>query len=93
MAHQTQVNGSRTNGGRTSESAGESVREDVAHFAGDLVALAELQCQLLAHDLREAASRSALSLAFLAGGAAFGFAALPVALLAFGFGPCIVWVS
>jgi hypothetical protein len=54
----------------------------VAHFAGDLLALAELQCQLLAHDLRDAGGRGALSLALLTGGAIVAVAAIPIALAA-----------
>ena len=57
----------------------------VAEFIGDIASLAELQAQLAAVDLREAARKSAVPIAFILVGFVVVVGAVPVAFLGAGW--------
>lgn len=75
MANQAAVNG------HGSGSPAGDVGEGIADLAHDLLALAELQYELLVVDIREGSSKSKFPAAVLAGTAILALASLPVALL------------
>lgn len=79
MVRQTQMNG-RDNG---SPAAGMS--RNLADLLHDLIALAELQWQLVMVDLEEGRSKSIVPLILLVLGAVLGLSTLPVALLTAGW--------
>lgn len=63
------------------ENAYEGMRRNVLVFAQDALRLADLQGQLLKHDLAEFWQRSRFGIVFCAAGAAFILGAVPVLLL------------
>src|SRR5512134_2788750 len=84
MVHQTPLensswSGPEGNGHRQSAAAG--VREGVGDLLHDIVALSELQAQLLAVDARDSAQKAQMPLALFGAGIAFGLGAVPVLLL------------
>lgn len=79
MVDQAKVNG------RGESSPASGVGENVADLTHDLLALAELQFQLLLVDLREGGSHSKLPLALIAAGALLALGTVPVALLGIGW--------
>ena len=83
MVNQTSVNGKGT--AQTSHHVASDMG-GVAEFIGDIASLAELQAQLAAVDLREAARKSAVPIAFILVGFVVVVGAVPVAFL--GVGGC-----
>jgi hypothetical protein len=79
------IRDSRANGRRTAEAPAREVRRNVLNFARDLWELAELQCQLVRHDAREASSRAVLSLGLAGAAIVFALAVVPMLLLAAGW--------
>jgi len=63
--------------------AGKRIRRNLSGFAHDVVTLGELQCRLLAVDLRDAKKVIIPGTALIVGGILVAFAALPIMLAAF----------
>jgi len=82
MVDQASVNGRGTARGSGSSSA---EFEGVAEFVDDLASLAELQAQLAAADLRDAARKSAVPIVLTVMGLTVVVASVPVALLGTGW--------
>lgn len=80
MSDQATMNG-HTNG----KSPATGVGHNLAGLSHDLIALVELQCQLVAVDAREATSRAILPIVMIAGATLLALGTMPVVLLGIGW--------
>ncbi|MCA9077887.1 MAG: phage holin family protein [Planctomycetaceae bacterium] len=82
MSHQTTMNNGRQ---KREQSPATGVRRNLAGLTHDLITLGELQCQLVAVDLRDAKTQSIIPIVMIAGGLLLAMGTMPVILLGIGW--------
>ncbi len=75
----------KMNGHPAKESPAAGVGQNLTGLAHDLIALIELQCQLVAVDLRAAKRQSLIPIVMIAGAALLALGTMPVILLGIGW--------